>query len=245
MAPKKKGCKPIKGFLARIDPWAIVGPSASTAASSAALDAVAPPPIGTLLTKGAGISHQGEIYQDTNGPQTSSGAQAPTATPPTDGRGFAHGPDPPHPLGERRDRPSVAFTKRGSFSQSVSQSLTADGKRTALESLETDFYSAGSKKPRASCVRTWEKMHALWFGDTKPVLPLTLETLKCVGALYKAGRYRNFAIPMSSMKSLHLEMGHDWSDLLALTAKRVERSATRGIGPSHNAEALSSRTSLI
>lgn len=93
-------------------------------------------------------------------------------------------------------------------------------------------------KPRASYVKTWERMHGQWFGASIPVLPLTPEILKGVGAMYKAGRYRNFSNPLSSMKGLHLEMGYDWSDLLALTAKRVERSVTRGIGPAAQCRSL-------
>ena len=99
-----------------------------------------------------------------------------------------------------------------------------------MMALKTDLYASSSKRPRASYVRSWERMHAQWFGENVPVLPLTPHKLKGVGALFKAGRYRGISKPMSSMKALHLEIGHPWTDALALMAKRVDRSVTRGIG---------------
>jgi hypothetical protein len=132
----------------------------------------------------------------------------------------------------------MAPTKRGSFEKAISATMSIADKSTALAALERDYYSASSEKPRASYVRSWERMHRQWFGELLPVLPLTPEKLRGVGAMYKAGRYRNFGNPLSAMKGLHLELGHDWSDLLALTAKRVDRSITRGIGPAAQCKSL-------
>ena len=74
-------------------------------------------------------------------------------------------------------------------------------------------------------------MHVQWFGDNIPVLPLTPTKLRGVGALFKAGRYRSISNQLSTLKSLHVDSGHAWTDVLALTSKLVERSVTRGIGP--------------
>ena len=121
---------------------------------------------------------------------------------------------------ERRQIPStasasgsaLAYTKRGSFSVAASHAATAESRGEALAALEDGFYANSSKRPRASYLRTWEKMHREWFGDSVPVLPLTADKLKAVGALFKAGKYRGIANPLCSIKSLHQEMGHAWTD---------------------------------
>ena len=114
----------------------------------------------------------------------------------------------------------------------VASTLTEAGRMEAILNLETDVYASSSKRPRASYLKTWERMHLQWFGEHVPMLPLTPLKLKGVGALFKAGRYRSISNQLSTLKSLHIETGHEWSDVLSLVSKRVERSVTRGIGPS-------------
>jgi hypothetical protein len=90
----------------------------------------------------------------------------------------------------------------------VSHAATAESRAKALADLEDGFYANSSKRPRASYVRTWEGFHRAWFGELVPVLPLTPDKLKAVGALFKGGKYRGISNPLGSVKSLHLEMGH-------------------------------------
>ena len=55
----------------------------------------------------------------------------------------------------------------------LSSTTTEQGKTEAMTALETDFYASSSKRPRASYVRNWERMHAQWFGENVPALQLT------------------------------------------------------------------------
>ena len=56
--------------------------------------------------------------------------------------------------------------------------------------------------------------------------------LQAVGALFKSGGYRSFANYLSAAKAMHIEAGHEWTQLLAHTATWVTRSVLCGIGPS-------------
>ena len=140
------------------------------------------------------------------------------------------GPDL-HPLGVRDDAPVILPTKRGSMELALQSSLTTEARTEAMDSLIRDMYSASSKKPRASHARAWEKMHVAWYGPDTPQFPLTPEKLLAVAALFKAGRYRSISNPLSQAKAAHIELGGRWTEQLALVAKRIDRSITRGIGP--------------
>eukprot|EP00972_Heterocapsa_arctica_P107777 15872937-Heterocapsa_arctica.AAC.1 len=56
--------------------------------------------------------------------------------------------------------------------------------------------------------------------------------------MLKAGRYRSAAGYISRAKDRHVELGFVWSDDLGRAAARAGRSATRGIGPARQSQAL-------
>ena len=55
----------------------------------------------------------------------------------------------------------------------IASTMTETGRMEAILNLETDIYASSSKKPRASYLKTWERMHLQWFGENVPILPLT------------------------------------------------------------------------
>ena len=137
----------------------------------------------------------------------------------------------PQALGLRKDAPVILPTKRDSMELAMSSSLTPGGRTSAMADRERDMYPTSSEKPMLSHARAWERMHLAWFCPDIPQLPLTPEKLKAVAALFKAGRYRSIANPLSHAKVMHVEMGHPWTEPLSLMAKRIDRSITGGIGP--------------
>ena len=52
-----------------------------------------------------------------------------------------------------------------------------------------------------------------------------------MGWLFKSGGYRSYPNYASAAKSLHIDKGHYWSQLLDHTSRWVSRSVLRGIGP--------------
>ena len=123
MAPKR-GPRPLKGFLARIDPWAIIGTGAASSSSDIApiggsTPLILPVAPNSLEREGFGRAGKRPLDADT---------------------------DRAHPLGERSDRPVVAPTKRGSFERASSATLSADDRSGALAALERDYYSSSSVK---------------------------------------------------------------------------------------------------
>ncbi len=117
---------------------------------------------------------------------------------------------------------ALALTAAGSPAERVA----------ALEALDKDMFAASSKKPRASYARTWDTFHVAWFGPDIPIFPITVPKLLAVGALFKRGRYRSFQNSVSLVKDEHISLGHPWSEQLARCSTKVERSVSRGIGPS-------------
>ena len=71
----------------------------------------------------------------------------------------------------------------------------------------------------------------LIYGDTVPVLPLTVVQYKAVTALFKASDYRSYANYASNIKGAHVEPGFAWSEQLAQAATWCRRSVERGMGP--------------
>ena len=203
MAPKKKLPK---GMLAPINPWELIAPSQRHAGAATSTSTSSGPQTSPTST-------------------TSTGAHPPVAPP-------VPAIDPIHPLADRHDRPAMRPTRRGSFDLAVAATESTATRRAAIEDLERDFYSASSKRPRASVQLTWDTFHARWFTDnTVPPLPLTPAKIIAVGAMFKAGRYRSFANMLSDAKSRHIEQGFEWTEQLSGCARKVERSVLRGIGP--------------
>ena len=216
--PPKRLPKKLTGFASRVDPGrALAGIPSSTAGGQ---------PAAEIRRTNSAIQIPEVGGSDLRAQASGSCMAAPSA------------PANAFSLADRSDRPALSFTRRGSMELAIAQAATTETRRRALEDLEDGFWANSSKRPRASYLRTWERFHREWFGDSIPVLPLTVEKLKGVGALFKAGKYRGISNSMGVAKSLHLELGHTWTEALALTAKRIERSVTRGIGPASQCKSL-------
>ena len=148
-------------------------------------------------------------------------------------------PIPPNQVqGDRADRPTYLPTLRGSMTLALTGVESAAAREAALAALDSDMYAASSKKPRASSAKTWEVFHVAWFGTGTPIFPITVPKLLAVGALFKQGKYRSFQNSLSTMKDEHITLGHLWSEQLSRCSTKVERSVSRGIGPSRQCVGL-------
>jgi len=103
-------------------------------------------------------------------------------------------------------------------------------KQAALENLERDVFANTVTGPRDSHMKTWTRYHHRWFGNSVPVLPLTSQKLRAVGAMFKEGAYRSFQNYLTRIKDAHVEAEFLWTDELARAARHVTRSVLRGIG---------------
>ena len=60
-------------------------------------------------------------------------------------------------------------------------------KREVLQQYEKEKYAASTLKSRDSVWGTWIRMHYIFFGDTQPVLPLTVDKIAGVASVFKRG----------------------------------------------------------
>ena len=58
-----------------------------------------------------------------------------------------------------------------------------------------------------SLLRTWTEFHVARLGEATPVLPLTVDKVRKVSALFKEGGYRGFANYATRIKDHHVEGG--------------------------------------
>ena len=103
-----------------------------------------------------------------------------------------------------------------------------------INALNTDRYAASSADSNRSHLKTWSLFHYEVFKDVRPippVIPITVHAIIGVGALFKSGGYRSYPNYASAAKSMHVDAGHYWSQLLDHTSRWVSRSVLRGIGP--------------
>ena len=163
--PPKRYPKRLSGFVARVDPGRILAGLAAAPRGSGGA------PVEEAAVK---TNIQNNILVE---PER---RRIPSTSP-------ASGSAGPLPLADRADRPSLSYTKRGSYSVAAPFAATAESRSEALAALEDGFYANSLKRPRASYLRTWEKMHREWFGESIPVLPLPADKLKAVGPCSRQG----------------------------------------------------------
>ena len=99
------------------------------------------------------------------------------------------------------------------------QSLGVD---QMIRNLDDDRYAASSANSNKSHVRTWSLFHFEVFRGVEPippVVPITVRSLIGVASLFKAGGYRSYPNYQSASKSVHIEAGFDWTQLLDHTAR--------------------------
>ena len=103
------------------------------------------------------------------------------------------------------------------------------------------MFAISSASPRDSLLRTWVKFHRAaheCVGIRTSPFPLTVRSIRLVGALFKCGGYRSFANYASRAKEAHVELMGSWEPDLEREVTLVSRSCTRGIGPSRQSAAL-------
>ena len=80
-----------------------------------------------------------------------------------------------------------------------------------------------------------QRMHVAWFGDQIPVIPLSVQKIRAIAALFKAGHYSSFSNYASRAKTEHISTFHQhgvpWSEELGVEMKAGARSVVRGKGP--------------
>ena len=138
----------------------------------------------------------------------------------------------------REDQPEVIMAGGAEAARALSAAASGVAKDRAMKALEDGLYAASSRGPQMALVRTWTKFHDAWFKGTRPVIPLTQESLKAVGAMFKCGGYSSFRNYIYAMKSEHVRRGHLWGQSMDKTAKDVIRSVLRGLGPSKRSDPL-------
>ena len=135
--------------------------------------------------------------------------------------------------GQRGDAPVLRNLRRGSFNEAAAV-LAHGGTGPLLDDLLLDRHARSSVASKASWINTWRRFHDLAFADSSPpvpMLPITPRTLVHVSSLFKAGGYRGYPNYLSAVKSLHIDAGFEWDQLLSHTGTWVSRSVLRGIGP--------------
>ena len=127
----------------------------------------------------------------------------------------------------------MRHVRRGATADALA-ALGAMGATALVDALLEDRYSKSATSSNLSLLKTWKHFHDEAFGHERPPLPLLLVTVQILvmaGALFKAGAYRSYPNYVSSMRSKHIENGHEWCQLLQHTSAWVTRSVLRGIGP--------------
>jgi len=115
---------------------------------------------------------------------------------------------------------------------------SVSGKEAILDRLIQDFSAASSGDTRQSHLRTWTAFHREWFGASPEVIPVTIPGMLAVSAMFKKAGYRSFGNYLSSVKALHVQSGHDWSQQHEQAARWCTRSVLRGIGPARQSAPL-------
>ena len=129
------------------------------------------------------------------------------------------------------DAPTLAPLRRGK--RALALDAAADGleQDRATLRLRKDFFAQSSGGPRDSLLSSWFAFHEAWFGDTCAAFPLSAVKIYSIAAMFKAGGYRATKNYIARAKEHHIELGHAWSDGLAMAQRKAGRSALRGIGP--------------
>ncbi len=131
----------------------------------------------------------------------------------------------------RQDIPRIAPTTRGSRARTTALGSSPTRRQAALRDLDEDVYARSSVGPRASQLKSWEAFHVDWFGPDSCAFPLSPDSVRCVMASLKLGRYRSAPNLMSRAKQEHIALGFEWDAFLDQCAARCLRSVARGIGP--------------
>ena len=117
--------------------------------------------------------------------------------------------------------------KHGGLWGAISQIRKSDA---AIKEFESQFLSDSSKGPKASRTALVTELLKK-INEPKPMVPLTCRSLKALStAFWKAG-YKSAEAYLVEAKQLHVEAGHEWSQLLDFTYKKCKTGVSRNRGP--------------
>ncbi|CAE8680307.1 unnamed protein product [Polarella glacialis] len=139
---------------------------------------------------------------------------------------------------QRRDLPEAREVKRANPSKAEGALSSDSAKRRAVELLEQDVTAASALSSRCSLLKTWSQFHFKFYGEFVPVFPITVDKLRDVAAIFKAGDYRSFPNYVSRIKEEHIRLNFDWTQQLDLFAMKYKKSVLRGMGPSRQSADL-------
>jgi len=108
-------------------------------------------------------------------------------------------------------------------------------KAAARAAYNHDIYAASNHSVRDAHLKGWLTLHRSWYGELVPMLPLTVEKIHNVAALFKQGKYSSFSNYISRAKDAHVSAEMSWSDASAQAHTQAVASVTRGIGPAKQA----------
>ena len=145
----------------------------------------------------------------------------------------------------RADQLVVRGNGMGDAVKSLACARDAQSKASALQSLESEVYAASSQAPQQTLLRTWAKFHNSWFANTKDVYPISVDFLRAVAAMFKAGGYASFKNYLCAVKAHHIRLGHDWGQALDKAGKDATRSVLRGLGPAKRSDPLVLHLALV
>ena len=107
---------------------------------------------------------------------------------------------------------------------------TAASRELALQVFDREVHAASSGGSFESRIRTASRLLAPW---GIPLLPLSVDVVRCVGAALKAGHYRSAHMVLSAI-SIHAErQGQALEAPIRRALRDAKRSCLRGIGPPH------------
>ena len=108
----------------------------------------------------------------------------------------------------------------------------------AVKAVEKDYYANSSRGARESRRNTINKLlRAATLG-----FPLDPHTLKVIAGCLKEAGYKSTHIYLAEAKIMHVEMGHNWSELLNRHFKLCLAAAKRGLGPAKKAPEVPEET---
>ena len=131
----------------------------------------------------------------------------------------------------RKDAPMVNPRKRGS-ARDLDNAAEDD---EAIMELRKARLANSTRQAEKYRVRWWKTRCSRRF---LPSTPVTVWRVELAGALLKKGGYRSARSYLSTIKRLHIEAGHQWTDQHALAMSDARKACERGMGPADQADPL-------
>ena len=135
--------------------------------------------------------------------------------------------------------------RRGRLESALAASADVATLESAVATLVEDQFAASTRAARKSLLATWVKLHDAAFRHDLPgvpAFPLSVLSLRRVGALFKAGRYQSFDNYLARAKAEHISLGSGlgggWSVELERAYADTRRSVNRGAGSSRQSQPI-------